>query len=55
VLYLEDEAAWDEALARLERAGVAPVRAHNPYWDVHGVTVEDPDGYRVVLHRGPWR
>jgi catechol 2,3-dioxygenase-like lactoylglutathione lyase family enzyme len=55
VFYLDGDAAWNEALARLERAGVAPVRAHNPYWDDHGVTVEDPDGYRIVLHRGPWR
>ncbi len=55
VFYLADEAAWNEALARLERAGAAPVRSHNPYWDAHGVTVEDPDGYRIVLHRGAWR
>jgi catechol 2,3-dioxygenase-like lactoylglutathione lyase family enzyme len=55
VFYLDGDEAWREALARLERAGVAPVRSHNPYWDAHGVTVEDPDGYRIVLHRGPWR
>jgi catechol 2,3-dioxygenase-like lactoylglutathione lyase family enzyme len=55
VFYLADEAAWNEALARLAGAGVVPVPSHNPYWDAHGVTVEDPDGYRIVLHRGPWR
>ncbi|MEA2665604.1 MAG: hypothetical protein QOI11_2548 [Candidatus Eremiobacteraeota bacterium] len=55
VFYLAGEEAWNAALARLAGAGVATVPAHNPYWDAHGVTVEDPDGYRIVLHRGPWR
>jgi hypothetical protein len=55
VFYLAGEEAWNAALARLAGAGVATVPAHNPYWDAHGVTIEDPDGYRIVLHRGPWR
>ncbi len=51
VLYLE-EAAWHEARERLRAHGVTPVVSHNPYWDRHGVTIEDPDGQRIVLHRG---
>jgi hypothetical protein len=31
------------------------VRAANPYWDEHGVTVEDPDGFRVVLVPEYWQ
>jgi catechol 2,3-dioxygenase-like lactoylglutathione lyase family enzyme len=46
VLYLGDEEAVDAALAR---AGAEPVAAANPYWDRNAVTVEDPDGFRVVL------
>ena len=53
VFYL-DETEWLKARARLETFDVAPVRSHNAYWDRHGITVEDPDGFRVVLHRGPW-
>ncbi|MGO9498573.1 MAG: hypothetical protein ACLQA5_17970 [Solirubrobacteraceae bacterium] len=26
----------------------------NPYWDEHGVTFEDPDGFRVVLVPDRW-
>jgi hypothetical protein len=26
----------------------------NPYWAEHGVTVEDPDGFRVVLVPEAW-
>ncbi|MFG3284128.1 VOC family protein [Streptomyces sp. NPDC048111] len=53
VLYLG--APVDEALVeRLTAAGGTRVAAHNPYWDEHGVTVEDPDGYRLVLCKRTW-
>ncbi|HVU77013.1 MAG TPA: VOC family protein [Gaiellaceae bacterium] len=51
VLYLGDEAAVQSALARV---GVAPVAAANPYWERHAVTIEDPDGFRVVLVPSVW-
>jgi catechol 2,3-dioxygenase-like lactoylglutathione lyase family enzyme len=49
VLYIPDRAARDVIVARLTRMGFAPVEPENPYWRQHGVTVEDPDGWRVVL------
>ena len=34
--------------------GHLPVEAENPYWTENGaVTVEDPDGWRVVLMPHP--
>ena len=53
VLYFE-EADWAAIHQRLRAADVNPVVSHNPYWDQRGITVEDPDGYRIVLHRGAW-
>lgn len=51
VLYLGDE----EALrGRLERTGAEPVEPANPYWAANGVTIEDPDGFRVVLVPRAW-
>ncbi|WP_395293517.1 VOC family protein [Kitasatospora hibisci] len=53
VLYLG--APVDEAfVTRLEAAGGTRVPAHNPYWDEFGVTVADPDGYRLVLCARTW-
>ncbi|MDH6108289.1 catechol 2,3-dioxygenase-like lactoylglutathione lyase family enzyme [Kitasatospora sp. MAP12-15] len=53
VLYLG--AALDDALVdRLVAAGGTRTAAHNPYWDEHGVTVADPDGYRLVLCSRSW-
>jgi len=51
VLYLGDEAAVHEAAARL---GADPVAPANPYWQEHGLTFEDPDGFRVVLVPDAW-
>ncbi|OON70630.1 VOC family protein [Hymenobacter sp. CRA2] len=54
VFYLPDAAEWRAAVERMHRAGFAAVPAHNPYWDQHGCTFQDPDGYRVVLQHAAW-
>lgn len=54
VFYVPDEAEWLAAVSRMKAAGYAPVESFNPYWDVDGVTFEDPDGYRIVLQNRAW-
>jgi len=54
VFYLPHASEWSAAVARLEVAGHAAVKAFNPYWDRNGKTFEDPDGYRVVLQNASW-
>ena len=39
---------------RLDQAGGTRVPARNPYWDQGGVTIADPDGYRLVLTSRRW-
>jgi catechol 2,3-dioxygenase-like lactoylglutathione lyase family enzyme len=51
VFYLGDEATVQAAA---ERLGVAPVPPANPYWAEHGLTFQDPDGFRVVLVPEHW-
>jgi hypothetical protein len=51
VLYLADDEAVQTVAARL---GVDPIPPANPYWAEHGVTVQDPDGFRVVLVPERW-
>lgn len=51
VFYLGDQAAVTAVAARL---GVEPVAAANPYWEEHGLTIPDPDGFRVVLVPARW-
>jgi catechol 2,3-dioxygenase-like lactoylglutathione lyase family enzyme len=51
VRYLGDEATVQAVAARL---GVDPVPPANPYWAEHGLTFQDPDGFRVVLVPEHW-
>ncbi len=51
VFYLGDEEAVQTVTARLD---VDPVPPANPYWAEHGVTIEDPDGFRVTLVPERW-
>ncbi|MEU8548039.1 VOC family protein [Streptomyces roseoverticillatus] len=53
VVYVAEEVP-QELVDRLEAHGGRRVEAHNPYWDTWGVTVEDPDGYRLVLSTRDW-
>ncbi len=54
VFYLPNRGKWQEAVSKMQGAGYAPVTSFNPYWDINGVTFEDPDGYRVVLQNAKW-
>ncbi|MYU16710.1 VOC family protein [Streptomyces sp. SID8361] len=53
VIYL-DEAVPGELVTRLTQHGGTRVASPNPYWNEWGVTIEDPDGYRLVLCRRGW-
>jgi hypothetical protein len=53
VLYLDGEVD-PGVVSRLVAAGGTQVAARNPYWDHGGVTIADPDGYRLVLTSRRW-
>jgi len=49
VFYITDRAAIDRTVERLAAMGYRAVAPENPYWQAQGVTIADPDGWRVVL------
>jgi catechol 2,3-dioxygenase-like lactoylglutathione lyase family enzyme len=49
VFYIPSRAAIERIAARLAALGYSAVAPENPYWKEKGVTIEDPDGWRVVL------
>lgn len=53
VVYLEAPVP-EKLVARAVAHGGTVVPSHNPYWDRGGVTIEDPDGYRIVLTERSW-
>jgi catechol 2,3-dioxygenase-like lactoylglutathione lyase family enzyme len=54
VFYLPATQEWQAAVDRMEAAGFKAVPAFNAYWDQHGRTFEDPDGYRIVIQNADW-
>jgi YycE-like protein len=54
VFYVAGHDEWDRCCAAMRAAGFRQVSSFNPYWDRHGCTFQDPDGYRVVLQRERW-
>ena len=49
VFYLRDTAQRDTIAQRLFTMGYPAAAPQNPYWEKHGITIEDPDGWRIVL------
>ncbi|MEN2767859.1 VOC family protein [Ornithinibacillus xuwenensis] len=49
VFYIPSREEIDKLKDRLEGMGYPEVEPENPYWKNRGVTIEDPDGWRVVL------
>lgn len=51
VFYFAEASEWAASCQAMEAAGFVAIPSNNPYWDVHGSTFLDLDGYRVVLAR----
>lgn len=49
VFYLPDAIQRDAIVQRLIAMGYGAVPPENPYWEEHGITIADPDGWHVVL------
>lgn len=49
VFYLPDKLEIEKVVNRLAQLGYLPVAPENPYWQEKGITIEDPDGWRVVF------
>lgn len=53
VIYLEEPVSG-EVIQRAVAHGGTVVASNNPYWNIGGVTIANPDGYRVILTRRSW-
>ena len=49
VLYVPDIHTIERIAAKLHAMGYPEVEPENPYWKEKGVTIGDPDGWRIVL------
>ncbi|KGR75727.1 VOC family protein [Ureibacillus sinduriensis] len=49
VFYMPDRQTIGHIAQRLKEMGYSETAPENPYWEEKGVTIEDPDGWRIVL------
>lgn len=49
VFYIPENKIIEDITSRLKAMGYDSVSPENPYWEKSGVTIEDPDGWRIVL------
>ncbi|MEY8749363.1 VOC family protein [Alkalicoccobacillus gibsonii] len=49
VFYVPEYAEIVQVAERLSQLGYGEVEPENPYWSEKGITIEDPDGWRIVL------
>ena len=49
VFYMPDNTQIQAVQSRLANMGYSEIPPENPYWEEKGVTIEDPDGWRIVL------
>lgn len=49
VFYMPDKNEIEKITNRLNEIGYYKVEPENPYWKEKGTTIEDPDGWRIVL------
>ncbi|WP_369899794.1 VOC family protein [Bacillus manliponensis] len=49
VFYIPDKNEIEKITNRLNKIGHYEVEPENPYWKEKGTTIEDPDGWRIVL------
>lgn len=49
VFYMNEDSEMKKVSTRLHTMGYGEIEPENPYWKDKGITVEDPDGWRIVL------
>lgn len=54
VVYEPAVDAWQTRIDALDRAGFTRVRADNPYWQRHGASFDDAEGFRWIVARQAW-
>ncbi len=53
-LYEPDDAQWQRRISDLEVAGFVRVTSPNPYWNDHGASFSDREGFRVIVAKLAW-
>ena len=49
VFYPKTEIEYIDIVRNIESNKIAKIKAKNPFWNENGITIEDPDGFKVII------
>ncbi|WP_313384106.1 VOC family protein [Chishuiella sp.] len=49
VFYVNTKNEYDEIIHRIHQNNISIINSKNPYWNLNGVTIKDPDGFNVII------
>lgn len=49
VFYPESQTEMDKIIANIEKYGINKHIPQNPYWQVNGIQINDPDGHGIII------
>lgn len=49
VFYPENRKAYDSILNQIETNNIKILKPKNPYWELYGTLIQDPDGYNIII------
>lgn len=49
VLYPEEINEYNSLIENIKKYNINFIEAKNPYWNENGKTIQDPDGYRIII------
>lgn len=49
IFYVNTKNEYDEIIHRIHQSNISIINSKNPYWNLNGVTIKDPDGFNVII------
>lgn len=49
VFYVNTKNEYDEIIHRIHQNNISIINSKNPYWNLNGITIKDPDGFNVII------
>lgn len=49
VFYVNTKNEYDEIIHRIHQNNISIINSKNPYWNLNGLNIKDPDGFNVII------
>lgn len=49
IFYVNTKNEYDEIIHRIHQNNISIINSKNPYWNLNGLNIKDPDGLNVII------